>query len=81
MRKSAFALLAAILAPLAAHAQTAQDLINSGKNTENVLTYGMGYDLQRYSTLLQVDTATSSTWSRSGTTVSTTTAARNRSRW
>jgi alcohol dehydrogenase (cytochrome c) len=55
MRKSALALLVAILAPLGAHAQTAQDLINSAKNTENVLTYGMGYDLQRYSTLLQID--------------------------
>jgi alcohol dehydrogenase (cytochrome c) len=55
-RKFALALLAAILAPLAAHAQTAQDLIDSAQNTENVLTYGMGYGQQRYSTLSQIDT-------------------------
>ena len=56
MRKSVLALLAVILAPLGAHAQSAHDLINSAQNTENVLTYGMGYGLQRYSTLSQIDT-------------------------
>ena len=34
-------------APLA-HAQTAQDLLNDGKNTENITTYGMGYDQKRH---------------------------------
>ena len=32
-------------------AQTMDDLRNDGKNTDNVLTFGMGYHQQRYSTL------------------------------
>jgi alcohol dehydrogenase (cytochrome c) len=39
-----------------AHAQTAQELLTDGKNTENVTTYGMGYDLKRYSPLTQINT-------------------------
>jgi alcohol dehydrogenase (cytochrome c) len=39
-----------------AHAQTAQELLNDGKNTENVTTYGMGYDHKRYSPLRQINT-------------------------
>ena len=35
--------------------QTLDELKNDGKNTDNVLTYGMGYHLQRYSTLTQID--------------------------
>jgi alcohol dehydrogenase (cytochrome c) len=31
------------------------DLKNDGKNTDNVLTYGMGYNANRYSTLKQID--------------------------
>ncbi len=38
------------------HAQTAQELLTDGKNTENVTTYGMGYDLKRYSPLTQINT-------------------------
>jgi len=30
-----------------AWAQTAEELISDGKNTENVTTFGMGYDLKR----------------------------------
>ena len=32
-----------------ASAQSLDDLKNDGKNTDNVLTYGMGYHLNRYS--------------------------------
>lgn len=38
-----------------AHAQTAQELLTDGKNTENVTTYGMGYDQKRYSPLRQIN--------------------------
>ena len=40
------------------HAQTREDLLNDTKNTDNVLTYGMGYSQQRYSTLNQVNKRT-----------------------
>jgi len=36
-------------------AQTADELLNDGKNPENVTTYGMGYDLKMYSPLAQID--------------------------
>jgi alcohol dehydrogenase (cytochrome c) len=35
--------------------QTMQDLINDGKNTENVLTHSMGYDRKSYSPLKQIN--------------------------
>ena len=35
--------------------QTTQDLVNDGKNTENVTTQGMGYDQKRYSPLKQIN--------------------------
>jgi alcohol dehydrogenase (cytochrome c) len=35
--------------------QTAEDLLNDGKNTENVTTFGMGYDLKMYSPLKQIN--------------------------
>jgi alcohol dehydrogenase (cytochrome c) len=40
---------------VAATAQTLDDLKNDGKNTDNILTYGMGYHQQRYSPLRQID--------------------------
>src|SRR5687767_10154059 len=40
---------------LCAHAQTADELINAGKNTENVPVQGMGYDLKNYSPLRQIN--------------------------
>ena len=40
---------------LAAHAQTTQELIANGKNTDNVLNFGMGYDLKQYSALSQIN--------------------------
>src|SRR3989454_1112182 len=36
-------------------AQTAEELLNDGKNTENVTTFGMGYDLKLYSPLKQIN--------------------------
>ena len=39
-------------------AQTLEDLKNDGKNTDNVLTYGMGYHLNRYSPLNQINKQT-----------------------
>ena len=41
-----------------ASAQTLEELRNDGKNTDNVLTYGMGYNLNRYSALNQVNRTT-----------------------
>src|SRR3954464_13891770 len=38
-----------------ASAQTTQDLLTDGKNTENVTTFGMGYDLKMYSPLKQIN--------------------------
>lgn len=37
------------------YAQTAEDLLNTGGNTENVTTFGMGYDLKMYSPLKQIN--------------------------
>src|SRR5256885_9104666 len=41
-----------------ASAQTLDDLKNDGKNTDNVLTYGMGYQLHRYSPLKEINKTT-----------------------
>jgi alcohol dehydrogenase (cytochrome c) len=38
-------------------AQTANDLVNDGKNTENVTTQSMGYDRKSYSSLKQITKA------------------------
>ncbi len=57
-KHTGFAILASILAAgisSAAFAQSAADLVNDNKNPKNVLTYGMGYNAQRYSTLKQVN--------------------------
>jgi alcohol dehydrogenase (cytochrome c) len=39
-------------------AQTAAELVNDGKNTENVTTQSMGYDRQNYSPLSQINRST-----------------------
>ena len=44
-----------LLAGSGAWAQTNEELKNDGKNTDNVLTYGMGYHQQRYSRLNQIN--------------------------
>src|SRR5215213_6125020 len=41
-----------------ASAQTLDDLRNDGKNTDNVLTYGMGYNQNRFSALKEINKAT-----------------------
>jgi alcohol dehydrogenase (cytochrome c) len=38
-----------------ASAQTADDLLNKANNTDNVTTFGMGYDLKMYSPLKQIN--------------------------
>src|SRR5262245_51262851 len=55
MRLIASAASILLLLGAAASAQTLDDLKNDGKNTDNVLTYGMGYHQQRYSPLKQVN--------------------------
>src|SRR5215212_10024476 len=55
---TAVALAAALSVCVAAtHAQTAEELLNDGKNPDNVTTYGMGYDLKRHSALRQINTS------------------------
>src|ERR1700676_794046 len=41
-----------------ASAQSLDELKHDGSNTDNVLTYGMGYNLRRYSALKQIDKTT-----------------------
>src|SRR2546425_3375162 len=50
-------LCAALLCSWAAlgFAQTTEELINDGKNPENVLTHSMGYDRKSYSPLKQIN--------------------------
>jgi len=48
----------AALACAGASAQTLDDLKNDGKNTDNILTYGMGYHQQRYSRLNEINKQT-----------------------
>jgi alcohol dehydrogenase (cytochrome c) len=50
-------LLASVVAlwPLAGAAQTADELINDGKNTDNVLNHSMGYDRKSYSRLKEIN--------------------------
>lgn len=56
--RMAVALLLGSLASAGVPAQTLDDLKNDGKNTENVLTYGMGYHQQRFSALNQINKRT-----------------------
>src|SRR3954454_3115448 len=56
MRKLLLAATLAASIPFTGHAQTAQELLaGSQKDTANVLNYGMGYNLQRYSPLTQIN--------------------------
>jgi alcohol dehydrogenase (cytochrome c) len=43
------------LLPAVGLAQTTEELVNDGKNTENVLTQSMGYDRKSYSPLKQIN--------------------------
>ena len=53
MKKILAALLCCWCSP--ALAQTAQELIDSGKNSDNIPTFGMGYRLNQYSPLNQIN--------------------------
>jgi alcohol dehydrogenase (cytochrome c) len=55
MRRIVLASLLSASLPLAASAQTADDLKNAANNTQNVLTYGMSYSQQRFSPLTQIN--------------------------
>jgi alcohol dehydrogenase (cytochrome c) len=46
------------LSPVLGSAQTRDELVNDGKNTENVTTQSMGYDRKSYSPLKQINTST-----------------------
>src|SRR5215831_16187699 len=50
--------LCAALFGLSGLAQTTEELVNDGKNPENVLTQSMGYDRKSYSPLKQIDKTT-----------------------
>jgi alcohol dehydrogenase (cytochrome c) len=55
MRRMLLAATMTALLPFAAQAQSAADLAKGQADTKNVLNYGMGYDLQRYSKLTQIN--------------------------
>src|SRR5262252_7960975 len=55
MRGIVHAAALAALLPAVAVAQSAQQLIDGPKNTKNVVNFGMGYDLQRFSALDQIN--------------------------
>src|SRR5690242_926654 len=58
MRRLFAATAFAVLLPFAGHAQTAQELAKGYDDTKNVLNYGMGYNLQRFSPLTQINKET-----------------------
>ena len=55
MRSALLAALLGVALPVAALAQTADDLKNDEKTPGDVLTYGMGYSQHRYSPLTQIN--------------------------
>jgi len=55
MRRIALAASLVILASYGASAQTNEQLVKGATDTSNVLNYGMGYNLQRFSTLNQIN--------------------------
>ncbi len=55
MKRFALAAGLAILAPLGASAQTTEQLVKGATDTSNVVNYGMGYNLQRFSPLTQIN--------------------------
>ncbi len=58
MRKLLMAGVLASLLPSGLYAQTAQELTNGANDTADVLNYGMGYNLQRFSPLIQINRQT-----------------------
>jgi alcohol dehydrogenase (cytochrome c) len=55
MKRCALAACLVMLAPFGANAQTADQLVKGATDTSNVLNYGMGYNLQRFSPLTQIN--------------------------
>ena len=47
-----------VFAPFGASAQTGDQLVKGATDTSNVLNYGMGYNLQRFSPLTQINRQT-----------------------
>ena len=80
MKTAWWALGLTLLFAPSAMAQTADDLANGAADTGNVLNYGMGYSLQRFSPLTQINKDTVKRLVRSGTTVLMTTRANSLSR-
>jgi alcohol dehydrogenase (cytochrome c) len=58
MKRLLIAAALAALLPLGAQAQTAEELAKGASDTKDVLNYGMGYNLQRYSALTQINKET-----------------------
>ena len=58
MKRLLIAAVVAAFLPAGAWAQTAQDLAKGASDTKDVLNYGMGYNLQRYSPLTQINKET-----------------------
>src|SRR5246500_2739048 len=55
MNRIALAACLVALTPFGASAQTTDQLVKGATDTSNVLNYGMGYNLQRYSPLTQIN--------------------------
>lgn len=55
MKRFAMAASLVMLASTYANAQTTEQLVKGATDTSNVLNYGMGYNLQRFSTLKQIN--------------------------
>ena len=54
MKRAIYAAVLSAAFPLGALAQTADEIKNAERTPQNVLTYGMSYNHQRYSTLTQI---------------------------
>src|ERR1700739_3307306 len=55
MKRLALVASLVMFAPVGANAQTSDQLVKGATDTSNVLNYGMGYNLQRYSPLTQIN--------------------------
>ena len=55
MKRLAMAASLVVLASTGVNAQTTEQLNKGASDTSNVLNYGMGYNLQRFSTLNQIN--------------------------
>src|SRR6266516_3731891 len=58
MKTMMWAAALAFLAPPAAFGQSSEELAKGATKTVGVINYGMGYNLQRYSPLVQINWAT-----------------------